>query len=245
MIFTKNKTETTLENIKKENNLNTNSKRKAYNNYIKWKNKIENIAKEKGLVFNEKSINKYMKWLWISIIIGIICIFSPRLHNSLFLFFTGFALIIEYLTVKYKIYSYMYSTEKGREHKAMWLAFKKFLLDFSNMKDYDEKSIVLWEHYLVYATGLGVAEKVIENLKIKYPTEFNENNVDMNIGVLAMYTNTDTNINNLRSFSSTFKSLSSNPFSNSSSGSGSGGGFSGGGGGGRRRWRRRRLLKLK
>ena len=241
LIFTNNKTETTLEDIKKENNSNTYSMKIAHDRFIAWGKKIENIAKEKEIVSKYKSIKQYTKWLWISIVIGIICIFSPRLHNSIFLFFTGFALIIEHLIVKYSISSYTYRTEKGIEHKAMWLAFKKFLLDFSNMKDYDEKSLVLWEHYLVYATGLGIAEKVIKNLKIKYPTEFNENNIDMNTVVLVMCLNTNT----FKSFNSSFNSLASTAFSNPSSGSRSSGGFSGGGGGGRRWWRRRRLLKLK
>ena len=66
-------------------------------------------------------------------------------------------------------------TEKGVEHKAMWKAFKKFLQDFSKLDERDYKSIAIWEHYLVYATALGISKKVIKQLKIIFPTEFEEN----------------------------------------------------------------------
>lgn len=47
---------------------------------------------------------------------------------------------------------------KGKEEFDKWIAFKKFLSDFSNLKDYGPKSIVLWEKYLIYGTVLGVSK---------------------------------------------------------------------------------------
>lgn len=239
MIFTFGKTETTLEQIKKDNSSSTTSQRMAYADYNNWKEKIGEVAITKGVASNVKLTRQEKKWVWLSIVVGIICLLTMKIHGSPVIMGLGIVLVLEYIIIITSMSSSKYLTEKGIEHKAMWLAFKKFLLDFSNMKDYDEKSIVLWEHYLVYATGLGIAEKVIKNLKIKFPTEFNENDVNMNTVVLAMCLNTDT----YNSFNSSFNSFASTAFSNPSSGSGSGGGFSGGGGGGRRRRWRRRLLK--
>ena len=38
-----------------------------------------------------------------------------------------------------------------------WEAFKKFLVDYSNLEEAKLASIELWEHYFVYAVALGVA----------------------------------------------------------------------------------------
>ncbi len=57
----------------------------------------------------------------------------------------------------------------GNELYAKWKAFRNFLLDFSNMKDYPIPGIIVWEHYLVYATSLKIADKVMEQLKVKLP----------------------------------------------------------------------------
>jgi uncharacterized membrane protein len=47
-----------------------------------------------------------------------------------------------------------------------WAAFRRFLTDFSAMKDAGPQLLHLWDHYLVYATALGVAERVLENLTL-------------------------------------------------------------------------------
>ena len=56
---------------------------------------------------------------------------------------------------------------KGNELFAKWKAFKNFLTSFGNMEDYPIPGIIVWEHYLVYATVLGVADEVMEQLHVK------------------------------------------------------------------------------
>lgn len=57
----------------------------------------------------------------------------------------------------------------GNEEYHMWKAFKNFLEDFGNLKDVPVYSIEVWEEYLVYATSLKVADKVMDQLKVKLP----------------------------------------------------------------------------
>lgn len=57
---------------------------------------------------------------------------------------------------------------KGNEDYVRWMAFKNFLLDFSQFDDYPMPSIIIWEHYLVYATEFGIAEKVEEQMRLKF-----------------------------------------------------------------------------
>jgi uncharacterized membrane protein len=62
-------------------------------------------------------------------------------------------------------------SKKGNEDYVRWKAFKKFLEDFSSFEDYPVPSIIIWEHYLVYATSFGIADKVTEQLKLKFKLE--------------------------------------------------------------------------
>jgi hypothetical protein len=99
------------------------------------------------------------------------------------------------------------------------------------MKDYEIPSIIVWEHYLVYAISLGVADKVISKLKIVLK---NQDVALRNSTYLYCMTNRNGKLNNsmFRSFDKVFNSA----FASASSSSGSGGGFSsegrGGSGGG-------------
>jgi uncharacterized membrane protein len=118
-------------------------------------------------------------------------------------------------------------TQIGINEYHKWSAFKRFLLHFSNMKDYEIPSIVVWEHYLVYAISLGIAEKVISKLR---PVLANQNINMSNSAFLYHMTNRSGQLNAsvFRSFDKTF----SGTFVRLSPSTGSGGGFSSGGGGG-------------
>ena len=75
--------------------------------------------------------------------------------------------------VAFSIYVYRIKkrSKGGNEKYTKWKAFKNFLLNFSSMEDYPIPSVIIWEQYLVYATVLGVADKVMEQLKVKLPLD--------------------------------------------------------------------------
>jgi uncharacterized membrane protein len=62
-------------------------------------------------------------------------------------------------------------TPEGRLYYERWNNFKKYLLDFSAIKEHPPESIKIWDHYLVYATALGVAKEVIHNMSLIVPSE--------------------------------------------------------------------------
>ena len=120
-------------------------------------------------------------------------------------------------------------TQKGVNDKAKWKGLKKYMEDFSLLNEKEVPAIEVWEHYLVYATVFGIADKVLKQLKTVYP---NIDEIDTASTSTCMYFMYHSN------FSSRFSgainsSISSSISSSYSSGSGGGGGFSGGGGGGR------------
>ena len=116
-------------------------------------------------------------------------------------------------------------TQKGIDEKEMWRGLKKYMEDFSMLDKREVPEIAIWEHFLVFATTFGIADKVLKQLKVVYPNIENDLNVNT---YTYMYLMMNTN------FSSSFSNAISTSMSSAyTSASGGGGGFSGGGGGGR------------
>ncbi|UZT82949.1 DUF2207 domain-containing protein [Caproicibacterium sp. BJN0003] len=60
-------------------------------------------------------------------------------------------------------------TKKGQTEWDQWHGLKKYMLDFSNLKEYEVPQLALWEEYLVYATMMGISKRVAKQLKLVYP----------------------------------------------------------------------------
>ncbi len=118
-------------------------------------------------------------------------------------------------------------TEKGLNEKEKWKAFKKYMVDFSLLKEKEVPSLVLWEKYLVFATAFGVADKVIKQLKVAYPELNNQDTIRNMVIFNTFYDGRSFNTNFINSINSSTASI----HSSYSSSTGGGGGFSGGGGG--------------
>ncbi len=130
-------------------------------------------------------------------------------------------------------------TAYGNEQHAMWRAFKNFLKDFSNLEKAEMPSIVMWEHYLVYAISLGVAKEVIRQLPLVFTdTDLQNNHLTFMYGYsfnnFAAFTNAfDMTVNSVdNAINNAFSVANSTNSSASGGGGGFSGGSSGGGGGG-------------
>ncbi|MCB2359198.1 DUF2207 domain-containing protein [Clostridium estertheticum] len=202
--------------------------------YNRWVNLVKEDADE------YKFLHKTPIMLRVLVgIVGIYCVIYRTLEASfmfmpisLVLIFEGVILIILAITMNKR-------SEYGSQQHAMWQAFKKFLKDFSRLDKAEIPSIVLWEHYLVYAISLGVAKEVIKQLPIIFKNEdLNNNqltymygtNYDYFVGFEVMFNNTMHTVN--RSVSKAQSSSSSNDSSSFGGGGGFSGGSSGGDGGG-------------
>lgn len=123
----------------------------------------------------------------------------------------------------------------GIEHFSKWKAFRKYLTDFSMLKDAEIPAITLWEHYLVYAISLGVAKEVIKQLKVVFRDDDFKHS-GLTYMYYGYYGHCMTHLNSLEhitsSITKTTESTYTQAMSTLSSKGGSGGGFSGGGGGG-------------
>ena len=208
------------------------NQRSFVHDYNNWAKKVGQEFKKynyfgeskEGLKTAVKVIFMELGAIFLLLVLGILFrvqwfIFIPLLFAA---GFTGFGVIAYSALIRKK-------TQTGVNEYTKWSAFKRFLLHFSNMKDYEIPSIVVWEHYLVYAISLGVAEKVISKLKIIL---INQDMSLRNSTYLFFMTDRGGRLNSnlFNSFDKVFSSAFAN--TNPKSSTGSGGGFSSGGGGG-------------
>jgi uncharacterized membrane protein len=124
-----------------------------------------------------------------------------------------------------------WTPEAALEEKK-WKAYKRFITDFSAMKDAGPNLIQIWEQHLVYATALGVADKLISNLDL-VAKEFNSSSpaAAWFHAYAAGSGRGPGGTASLQSLGASFANLA-NLSSALSSSTSTGGGFSGGGGGG-------------
>lgn len=176
-----------------------------------------NYSKEQEKEAN-KWVGKGVGYIFLAIIsVGIMQIlFLPSLIAAIYSFRIGGR--------------YNQLTQKGINEKEQWMGLKRYMSEFSLMKEKEVPELVLWEKYLVYATVFGISEKVLKQLKVVYPQITDEEYMTSH-GYTYMYLMYSGSFRN--SFISTLNTSVNSYYSsatNYSSGSGSGGGFSGGGG---------------
>lgn len=217
-----------------------------YNNAIKYRDsntKWVNLVKEeaKKYDFFDKSVKRarstYSGLGILGILIVMALFFLKSLSGLDICGFLAFSLL--FITLAYFVYvtSFDRRSKNGNEDFVRWRAFKKFLEDFSTFEDYPVPSLIIWEHYLVYATSFDIADKVMSQLKLKF--KLNEIN-DVDTTFILYY---GLRYNYMRNFNRVIYGARTNAMNTISkynasrvgSGRSSGGGFSGGssfGGGG-------------
>lgn len=205
----------------------TSGARKFQEKYSVWKDMVKQEAGDRGF-FDENIVRGKLLGGLFAVVEIVASIYIVHLGN-----YVGVITLI--LGIVFLIYSFAFNRRSpyGAQQYNLWKAFRRFLLDFSNIKEYTPPSIVIWEHYLVYAISLGVAKEVIKQLKVVIsPEEF------YNPSLTYLYTSNmsrqfmmmDRIDNVTTSFEKTINTAISR--SATSSTTGTGGGFSGGGGGG-------------
>lgn len=146
-----------------------------------------------------------------------------------------FILFVSGLIAVVNIGSFDLMNREGVETLAKTRALRKWLTEFTNLHEAIPTDVILWNRLLVMAVALGVADKVIEQLKVAMP-EMLKDPQFMPVYSWYYYGN-GMRTNAIESVTKSVTaahsvSTAALASSNSSSGGGFGGGFSGGGGGG-------------
>ncbi|NMB95542.1 MAG: DUF2207 domain-containing protein, partial [Clostridiaceae bacterium] len=198
--------------------------------YDLWCEKVENTARENN--FFDSSAKK---GIIIGVLIAIVYIAAGILLPLIFYYPVGLILTVSGIILLIFSARIKRRSPYGNEQYTMWKAFRRFLKDFSRLEHAEAPSIILWEHYLVYAISLGVAKEVIKQLPLVFRDEELSNPqltylYGMSYGHFNSFEKSFNNaINTIESSVTSAASIAS---SQDSSASGSGGGFSGGSSGG-------------
>ncbi|MCL2143559.1 MAG: DUF2207 domain-containing protein, partial [Methanomassiliicoccaceae archaeon] len=153
--------------------------------------------------------------------IAIFIDFTDYIAPAMFALFFNFI-----LAVSAKIRTPRVLTSEGENERARTLALKRFYTDMTLINERRTMELTLWEKHLVYATALGVADKVIKELDIRLAQLSAGGYRDLTY--LRVLHNTGGLSANIEAISRSSYAA----FVRSSAGGGGGGGFSGGGGGG-------------
>ena len=95
---------------------------------------------------------EYLYYLFI-IISVFAMVFNMKLTMGISIIF-----FITYIFFK----SPRHSKFKQDDYIWKWIAFKKYLEDYSMLSEQETNAIMIWEEYLVYAIALGVNKKIIK-----------------------------------------------------------------------------------
>lgn len=199
-----------------------------------WKKTVEENV-EKDELFEKTEASKIFKRtipgfaLFIIPVLLFIIFKGSAIFAAIGLFSGGFIYLIS-------LASHSRRTEKGSTEFKKWKAFSKFIKDFSNIEKETIPSLVMWEHYLVYAVSLGIAKEVLKALELTYP-EMKEGDYSFGQGWYiynhSLYSGNafNSSVNNMtNTITTSLASTVAAATGQYSSGGGSGGGFSGGGG---------------
>jgi len=197
-------------------------------------NLFENDKKEyKACGFDEAKRNQNRLWKYVPLIpvvlalaAFIICLIIDFLDYIPLIIFPGFFVFIMLMATSEK--TPIQLTVNGENERAKVLALKKFYTDMTLMKERQAMELPLWEKHLVYATALGVADKVLKELDVRL-TEMRAPSSGYSPFI---YIYTLHSVGGLSKTVSSINQASYSAFVRSSGISGGGGGYSSGGGGG-------------
>ncbi|WNY26572.1 DUF2207 domain-containing protein [Methanolapillus ohkumae] len=202
-----------------------------YNFLNRWNTKIEKLA-DFSAYFDTSGNNKISSGGVILFICSVVMFFGSEILAPSFYhpatYFTKFLCFVSgMLAIVLLIYPRIFKksmgrwTKDGRVFYLKWKNFEKYLTDYSMIEKYPPSSVIIWDHYLVYAMALGVADQALKNMNLSVPTATMS---DSRLGMIYYYPIFYTGMGHAYS--------ASTPQSSNSGGGGGMGGFGGGGIGG-------------
>jgi uncharacterized membrane protein len=206
--------------------------------YDSWKSQVEAISEARGLMTDKNSVGKGLAigLSVLDVILGVLAFMFLLMAAD------GFSVLVLFSVVLLGVgafgivsCSHMDSlSAEGVEIKAKMVALRKWLLEFTRLKEAVPSDVVLWNKLLVLAVTLDVADEVIDQLKVAMPELLEDPDFMYTYYWYAGYGAYGRPFVLLTGAvdDATHVSMAALAASSDSSGGGFGGGFSGGGGGG-------------
>jgi len=225
----------TLKGIKKYcSNKKLNSE--AFGFYLDFESKVNKKISSRGFIETKrnvlpKSVTTYVLLYIVLMIVPMILVSQVKALEHSPIYHISIASVIGFMiTIIFGGKTKKLLTQKGENELALWQAFKGFLSDFTTFEQKELPELFMWEKYLVYATVLGVAGKLLKQLYARYP-QLADVGYDSRLLYLAYY---NRDYNNFEGFNDIGKTMSEAMrdtvnIAQKAASKGGGGGFSSGG----------------
>jgi len=173
-----NQDELDIQNALDQSKLISMKDRRLYKSYYAWRDNISKILTKDEVNKKYNAIgSRYLNYFAgigfiIALIIYSVSSFSTLPAASLThlssIIFGVIAIVSVFIPRRYVGH---WTTAASAEDNAKWQNFKKYINDFSLMKEYPPESVKIWNKYLVYATALGAADAVRKAMEFHLPQE--------------------------------------------------------------------------
>ena len=191
--------------------------------WTEWGTEVQESSKVHN--FYDDGAKKALWWLIPTIGLFVLSIFCLALDllatgvTAMIMFFVAFIVVISAANRRSK---------DGQEEYRKWQAFRRYLRDFSRVETARVGALGIWEEYLPYAISLGVADQILKQLEVRFPSLADGEYQFASNWFIYYHAGGFARIN--RMTSKVGESMTKVTMPQGSGGTG--GGFSGGGGGG-------------
>ena len=142
---------------------------KYNSNNANWNIKVKNESSKKEWFDNVSGARKYLGVGITFIIISFILFLLITSKNLTWVSILFDSLVLgSAVTIVSYVPTIKRKTQLGINEYTRWMAFKKFLEEFSTFEDYPVPSLIVWEYYMVYATMFGIADLVEKQLRTRF-----------------------------------------------------------------------------
>lgn len=209
--------------------------KEAYKFYTDFENKVSQIVEKRKYFERERNTlpRSLIRFLFINIALMILPMILMNVVDELAgtpIYYISIAGFVSFLIVAFfggKVRPLL--TQLGEDQRALWKSFRNFLNDFTTFDKKELPELFMWEKYLIYATILGSAQKLLKQLYTKYPELANVSE-DNNLFYLINDENYHSSYQSFNDIGSTIQDAMRDSIHIVSRASkGSGGGFSSGG----------------
>ena len=130
---------------------------------------IKSIISKKTIREEFETYNKDLKKnriiaMGTLLMVGFITYYSINVakYHTIFFIFTLLVICLN-IYIVYRSQSIIL-TKEGKEEQRKLLELKKYINDYSLIKNRDLESVIVWDKYLAYATAFGIPNQVINNI---------------------------------------------------------------------------------